>query len=123
MQHRAAAALAMGVDQRRDRRDNARMCQRLGDEAALPQVIFGERPVLHGAAAALREVLADRRNALVARLVDTIETAAVGVAGDRFGRHRFARQRIGHIDRAVGRVGDAVAAVAEAGDGQSLSHG
>ena len=39
-------------------------------------MIFGERPVLHGAAAAMREMLADRHHALVARLARRARDAA-----------------------------------------------
>ncbi len=40
MQHRAAAALAMRVDDRIDRRDQPGVLQRLDDEIALPQQIL-----------------------------------------------------------------------------------
>ena len=83
MQHGAAAALRHA---RRsglvDRRDQAGLRQRLDDQRALPLVIFGERPMLHGAAAADAEMLADRRDALVARLVDMQQMPPVGMAGD-----------------------------------------
>ena len=102
MQHRAPAALTVRVDDVGHRRDDAGLGKRFGHQPAFPEVIFGERPVLHGAAAALGEMLADRRYALVARPVDMVEMAAVGMAGDRFDRHDFARQRVWHIDRPCG---------------------
>ena len=50
------------------------------------------------------------------------EMPPVGMAGDGFDRHRLARQRIGHKHRAHIGIGDAVAAMAEARDGELLSH-
>ncbi len=115
VQHRAPAALAMGVDDDFVHwRDQPGMAERFHHQRALPQMIFGKRPVLHGAAAAGAEMLADRRDAFVARFVDMDEMAAVRVAGDRLDRHRLARQRIGHEHRAGRRIGDAVAAMADA---------
>ena len=45
-----------------------------------------------------------------------------GWPGDRLDLHRLARQRVGHEHGPVGRVGDAVAAMAEAGDCQAFGH-
>src|SRR5450830_1211900 len=67
-------------------------------------------------------MLADRCCALVARLVDMVQMAPVGVSCDRFDRDDFSRQRVGHIDRPRRRVGNAVAAMTEPGDGELLSH-
>ncbi len=122
MQYRTPSPLAVRVDQRLERGDDARLRERFRHQSALPQMIFGERPVLHGAAAAMGKMLADRRRAFVARSVDTIEVPAVGMAGDGLDRHRLARQRVGHVDRPCGRVGDTVAAMAEAGNRELLGH-
>ena len=122
VQHRAPAALPMRVDQRLDRRQQPGCAERLHHQFALPHMIFGERPMLHGAAAAGAEMLADRLSALMARPLDMHQVAPVGVAGDRFDRHDLARQRIGYVDRPFGGVGHAVAAIAEAGNGELLSH-
>ena len=122
VQHRAPAALTMGVDQRFERRDQPDLLERLGHQAAFPQMIFGQRPVLHGAAATVGEMLADRHRAFVAWFVDMVEMPPVGMAGHRLDRHRLARQRIGHKDRSDIGVGYAVAAMAEAVDGELLSH-
>jgi hypothetical protein len=78
--------------------------------------------VLQRAAAAGAEMRADRRDALGARDIDADEMAAVGMAGPWLDLDSLARQRVGHVDRAGRRVGDAVAAVADAGDGDLLSH-
>ena len=122
MQGRAPAALPMRIDQRLDRRDQPGVLKRLHHQRALPKMIFGQRPVLHGAAAALAEMLADRRCALVTRLVDMDQMTPVGVPGDRFDRDHFARQRVGHIDRPNGCVGNAVAAMAEALNRELFGH-
>ena len=76
MEHRAAAAVAMGVDQIVDRRVEPGLRQRLDDEAALPVAIARGVPVLHRAAAADAEMRADRRDALGARGLDARADAA-----------------------------------------------
>ncbi len=78
--------------------------------------------MLHGAAAALAEMLADRCRSFVAGLIDMDQVTPVGMAGDPLDRDRFARQRVGHIDRPFGCVGNAVAAMAEAMNHELLSH-
>ena len=44
------------------------------------------------------------------------------MAGDRLDLHHLARQRVGHVHGPVRRIGDAIAAVAEAGDREAFSH-
>ena len=123
VQHHAATARAMGVDDDLvDRRDQSCLRQRFDQKRALPQVIFGERPVLHGAAAALAEMLADRLRALMARPIDMHEMATVGMTGNGLDRHRLAGQRIGDVDGTGRRIRDAVAAMAEPRNGELLSH-
>src|SRR5258708_4378927 len=78
--------------------------------------------MLHGAAAADAEMFADRRFALMARFVDADEMPPVGMAVDAFDRHEFARQSVGDEYRPNIGVGDAVAAMAEAGDGELFGH-
>src|ERR1039458_7777139 len=67
-------------------------------------------------------MLADRDGALMARLVDMIQMPAVGMAGDRLDRHRLARQCIGHEDRPGRGIGNAVAAMPEARNGELFGH-
>src|SRR6185437_3003758 len=85
-------------------------------------MIFGERPMLQRAAATTAEMLADRLGAFVAWLVDVQQMAAIGMAGDRLDGDDLAPQGVGNVNRAVGRIGDTVAAVAEPRDPQLLSH-
>ena len=87
--------------------------QRFDDELALPGAVGGERPVLHGAAAADAEMRADRSDALGARRVDVQEVAAIGMARRR--RRPRPSRPAGRRARRLGRrrVGDAVAAMAE----------
>ncbi len=88
MQHAAPTALPVRINQRRDWRHQPGLGECLRHQSAFPQMIFGQRPVLHGAAAALGEMLADRRCAFVARSVNVVEMTAVGMAGDRLDRHQ-----------------------------------
>ena len=88
VQHRAPAALAMRVDQRLDRRDRGRPAPapRRPARASTDDI----RPATSAAWRSRRigaEMLADRRDALVARLVDMHEVPAVGMAGNRLDRH------------------------------------
>ncbi len=85
-------------------------------------MIFGQRPVLQGAAATGSKVLANGVGALVALLVDMDEMPPVGMTDHRFGRYDLARQGVGHIDGTALRVGDAVPAVAEASNDEPFSH-
>ena len=122
VKHGAAAALAMRVDQLGDRRVDIGLAERLDDEAALPGAIGSGRPMLQRAAAADAEVGADRRDALGARHFDGEELAAVGLAGPVLDFDAFARQRARHIDRTVGAVRDAVAAMSDRVDREVLNH-
>ena len=84
MQHGAPAALRRAHRSAARPARPARHAPSASDhQLALPQMIFGERPVLQRAAAALAEMLADRLRALVARPVDMHEVPPVGMAGDR----------------------------------------
>ncbi len=122
MQHGAAAAVAVGVDQVADRRIEPGLAQRLDHQAALPGAVGRRRPVLHGAAAAGAEMRTDRRDALGARRVDGDQMTAVGMARPRFDLDGLARQRVGHVDRTGRRLRDAVAAMADLGDEEALHH-
>ena len=52
VERRPAASFAMGIDERADLGGDARLMQRVSDEAALPFAIGGGGERLHGAAAA-----------------------------------------------------------------------
>ena len=116
VKYRAAASLAMGVDQVVDWRVEPRSRQRRDDQSALPIAIARRGQVLERTAAANPEMWADRCDAVGAGDIDLDQMAAVGVAGPSFDLGGFARQRIGHVDSARGCVGDAVAARAQPGD-------
>src|SRR5579864_8110304 len=119
----AAAAFAMGVDQLADRRIEPRLPQRFDDEAALPRPVRRRAPMLNRTATANTEMRADRRDALGVRTLDPQQGAAVGMAGHGIGFDDLARQGAGHIDRPVGTLGNAVAAMADAPNGQPFNHG
>jgi len=122
VKHRAAAAVAMGIDQVADRRLDAGLAQRRHHELALPRAIRFGLPMLHGAAAADAEMRADRRNALGARLVDAKQLPPVGMAGNVLDLDRLTRQRAEHENRLSTAIDDAVTALANAIDHEALNH-
>ena len=75
------------------------------------------------AAAAYGEMRAHRRDALGARRLDAQQVAPIRVTGKWLDLDRLARQRVGHEHRPAGRVGDPVAAMAEAANGQAFGQG
>ena len=103
MEHGAAAAFAVGIDEVVDRRIDAGLRQRVDHERALPVAVTRRRPMLHGAAAAGAEMRTDRRDALGARVLDPHQMAAVGMAGPGVDLDGLAGQRVGHEDRPAGR--------------------
>ena len=109
----AAAAVAMRVDQVVDRGIEPGLRQRLRHQGPLPMTVARRREMLERAAAARSEMRADRRDAIGARAVDLDEMPAVGVTGPLIDFRDLARQRVGHVERARGRVRHAVAACAE----------
>ena len=122
MERGAPPPLAVRVDQFADRRVEARLPQRRDDQFMLPCAIARKIPVLRLAAAAHAEMRTERRDALRARGLDAQQMAAVRVAGRRLDLDHLARQRVGHEHRPRRRVRDAVAAMAEARDGQPFGH-
>src|SRR5581483_5423045 len=70
MQHGAAPAVAVRVDDLVDNGLDPSLLQRFDDEAALPRAIGCAIPVLQRAAAADAEMRADRLHALSARSLD-----------------------------------------------------
>ncbi len=71
-----------------DRRVDAARCERRDDHLALPGEIRRRAQMLHGAAAAMGEVTAHRRDALRARLDDGDEARALAA---HVGLHALAR--------------------------------
>ena len=122
MKDGAAAALAVRIDDVVDRRVEPDLRQRLDHQRALPVAIVRGVPVLQRAAAADAEMRTDRRDPLGARDVDADQVTAIRMAGPGLDLGGLARQRIGHVERACRRVRDAVAAMAEPGDDDALSH-
>ena len=124
MKHGAPAAFAMGVDQlvrpaRRCRpapapRPQARASIR--DSGRSAQCCIAQPPQTPkcGQIGAMRSGLA---------LSTVSRCRRSGWPGARLDRHGLARQRIGHEERPGRRVGDAVAAMRKAGDGEALGHG
>ena len=122
VKYRAAAALAMRIDQLGDLRVEARLAQRCNNKIAFPGPIGGSFPMLHGAAAAHAEVRANRRDAFGARCIDVEKSPPVGMSRHPFDLNRLAWQRAGNIDRPVGAVGDPVAEMAKPVDHKPLNH-
>jgi hypothetical protein len=77
MQRDAAAAGTMGIDDRIDRAGDLRLCQRVDHDLALPGLIGIGLPVLDGAAAAAREVGAERIDAFGTGGVDLQQSPAL----------------------------------------------
>jgi hypothetical protein len=123
MQDGAPPPLAVRVDQFADRRFKARLAQRLDEVPALPFAVAREIPMLRLAPAAHAEVRTHRRDAFRARGLDAQKMAAIRMAGKPLDLHGFAGKRVRHEHRPIGGVGNAVAAVADAGDGEALGHG
>ena len=119
----AAAAGAMRVDQVVDRGIEPGFRQRLRHQGPLPITVARRREMLQRAAAARSEMRADRCDAVGAGAVDLDEMATVGVTGPLIDFRDLTRQRVGHVERARGRVRHAVAAGAESGDREALHHG
>ena len=78
--------------------------------------------MLQGAAAADAEMRTNRRDAFGAGLFDVEQMAPIGMARHGFGFDGFARQRAGHVNRALAAIGHAVAAMAEPIDDKMLNH-
>ena len=112
----------MCVDQLVDRGLDPGLAQRRDQQIALPGAVAPGLPMLERAAAADAEMRADGSDPLGARCIDPHQMAAVGMTGPRLALDRLARQRVGHVDRSGGPVRDAVAAVAEPHDGETVNH-
>src|SRR5262245_3612195 len=93
VKHRAAAPLAMGIDNVLDRSIDAGPRQCFDDESALPVAVTRRIPVLDRAAAADAEMRTDRRNALRARDIDANEPATIRMARPNVDLGGLARQR------------------------------
>jgi hypothetical protein len=122
MKYRTAPTRAVRVNQVCDRRDDIRLRQCLGHKRTLPEVVFGKRPVLQSAATTAAEMLADRTSAFVAGFIDMQEMTPVRMARDVPHRDGFTGKGIGHVDHAIGSIGDAVAAMAKPRDCELFSH-
>ena len=123
VQRDAPAAEAMGVDQRRHGAVELRLRQRLHHDIALPGAVGVSLPVLDGAAAAGREMRAKWRDPLRACAYDPEQAAAIGMAGDLLDFGGLAGERVRHIDAFVVHESNAIAAVADMVDRNSLNHG
>ena len=123
MKRDAAAALAMGIDQRRDLAGDADLGQRLDHDGALPGAIGFHLPVLDGAAAAHGKMRTERRDPLRTGALDRDQPPPVGMTGHRLDRDGLAAERVGHIDAGAAADGDAVAAMADMVDEKLFSHG
>ncbi len=115
-----AAAVAVGIDQFVHRRIKAGLRQRVDHQVAFPFPIAGRGPVLDRAAAADAEMRAERLDALGAGGLDAQEMTAIRMTGYALDLDGLSRQRVWHVELARRRVGHAIAAVAEAIDGEPL---
>ena len=111
----AAASRAMRIDERQDVGVDLGARQALDHEAALPVGIGRPGERLHGAAAAGREIFAERGNPVGAGRQNFDEPGAVAID---FGAHDLAGQGIGHGDHAAIVPGEAFAALAKPRDGE-----
>ncbi len=120
----AAAADAMGIDQRIHLAGQIGPRQRLHHQIALPGAVALALPMLDRAAAANTKMRAERRDPLRARDLDLPQAPAVGMTTrNRLNFDRLARKRIGHIDGAAAGDRDAVAMMADVIDGEAFNHG
>src|SRR5690606_17653645 len=103
----AAARTWLASDQRRNFRINPPALQRGDNEFALPQTVGFILPVLQGAATAILEMLAGGRLTLRRCFQKRHNRRSVLVTRDI---GHLARQRERHINLAVWKVGDAIAA-------------
>ena len=119
MEHDAAAAVAVRVDQLADRRLDAGLPQRFDDEVALPGAV-GARSSQCCNAQPPQTPKCGQIGAMRSALgFSTLRRCRrSGWPGTGFDFDGLARQRAGHVDRALGAVGDAVAAMAEPVDRQ-----
>jgi hypothetical protein len=122
MQHRAAAAGAVRVDEIGDGAVEADVPKGVNDKTVLPRPVTLAVPVLYGATSAGAKMRADRRNALRARRYYSHEAPPVAVAGDSFDFHGFARQGARNVNGGAVVGGDSIAEVTEAVDNQALNH-
>jgi len=119
----AAAAGAVGVDQRRDLAFDTGMTQRIDHDLAFPRPIGLRLPVLDGAAAAGAEISAERIDPVRARVLDAHQRPAIGMIGDGFDLDGFSRQRVRHEQALAAGKADAVAAMTDMVDDETFSHG
>src|SRR5262249_53988026 len=89
----------------------------------LPFAIARGCQMLHRATAANAEMRADRGDPLGACDLDSDEMATVGMAWPGADLHALARQAVGHIERACGSFGNAIAMRAKSRNGQAVEHG
>jgi hypothetical protein len=78
--------------------------------------------MLYGATSAYAEMRTDRSDTFAARPVDVEQPAPIRMPGDGLDLDRLAGQGAGHVDRAVGAGGDAVAVVTELVNHKAFSH-
>ena len=120
----AAAAKAVGVDQRCHLAVEPCLLQRLDDDVALPGAIGVLAPVLDRAAAANAKMRAERRDARFACGLDREQAPAVRMAVHLGYFDRLAGECVGHLNcLAIGGQRDAVAAVTDMVDFKIFNHG
>src|SRR3954452_21585059 len=122
MKYGAAASLAVRVDKVAYRGVEPGLAQRLDNETAFPLAIARKIPVLGLAPAAHAKVRAYRCDPLRAFALDTQQMAAVGMPGKCLYLHCFAGKRVRNKQRPVRRIGNAIAAMADARDDEAFNH-
>ena len=124
MQSHAAAAFAMGIDQRKNLAVDFRLRERRNDEVAFPGAVMFGLPVLNRAAAADAEMLAKRFDTLRAGLFDPHQLPPVRMMTGRGGDFdRLATKRVGNKEVAPVGECNAVAEMADMIDEEALNHG
>ncbi len=112
VQHDAAAAPAMGVDEGQDGRAQTTFAQCTEDERPFPLAISGAIEVLQAAATAIAEVDAGRRHTLGCR---SAQGQKPGSRTLHFSIDGLARQSERHLDEARGSLAKPVPARAQGG--------
>ena len=102
MKGRASTPLAMRINQRSHSTIDSNMCQRRNDKIAFPLRIRSWRQRLHSAAATMAEMRTQGRNAIGTGNNNFSQTAAIAI---HIRNHHFARQSIGHKDKAAPIMG------------------
>src|ERR1044071_2269575 len=97
MKYDSPPAFAVGIDERANIRLEPSDGERVDDALAFPVLLFRQGPMLQGAPTAGAKKRRDRRNAVLACLLDRQKLPPFGLPGYRLGRNNLARKGVRHI--------------------------